>query len=72
MLCVMLRLFLNTSLLALILFASGCITIRHEIAPIHATIDINLRVAKELDDIFGDLDLNDDTMNYNEPVTKEP
>ncbi len=65
------RSILNTSFLVLVLFASGCITIKHEIAPIYATIDVNLKVAKELDNIFGDLDLNDATMDYTEPIIEE-
>ena len=48
---------------------SGCITIRHEIAPIHATIDINLKVDRELDNFFKDLDEQSDTLNYIEPST---
>lgn len=36
----------------------GCFTIKteHEVKPIHITVDVNLRVQKELDDLFGDLD----------------
>ena len=44
-------------LLATIMF-SGCLSVKtqHEIKPIHITMDINLKVDKELDDFFGDLD----------------
>jgi len=33
-----------------------------EVKPIHITVDINVRVAKELDSVFGDLDAADPTM----------
>lgn len=47
-------------------FGTGCKT-RHEVTttstlapieikPIHITIDVNLKVDKELDDFFGDID----------------
>ena len=50
-------------LLAMTIFAfSGCQT-RHEVQmapvevkPIHITIDVNVRVQKDLDDFFGDID----------------
>lgn len=29
---------------------------RHVVEPIHITIDINVKIDKELDDFFGDLD----------------
>ena len=29
---------------------------RHVVEPIHITIDINVRIDKDLDDFFGDLD----------------
>jgi hypothetical protein len=32
-----------------------------EVAPMHITIDINLKVDKALDDFFGDLDATDGT-----------
>ena len=37
-------------------FAAGCIRTTHEIKPIHITMDINLRVDRELDDFFGEID----------------
>ena len=44
-----------------LLMATGCRTrhevdMTHEIKPIHITLDINLKVDKELDDFFGDID----------------
>ena len=47
----------------LLLFGQGCYT-QHkvetvhkiEVAPMHITIDVNVKVDKALDDFFGDLD----------------
>lgn len=45
--------------------ATGCtrhqIAIEHEIKPIHITLDINLKIDRELDDFFGDIDEAADT-----------
>ena len=38
------------------LLATGCLHTSHEIKPIHITLDVNLKVDKELDDFFGDID----------------
>ena len=35
----------------------------HEIKPIHIVIDINLKVDRELDDYFGDLDASEDKLD---------
>ena len=35
---------------------------RHVVEPIHITIDINVRVDRELDDFFGDLDKAEEKM----------
>jgi len=61
-----------TFLLLLIISISlgGCITIKHEIAPIHATIDINLKIERELDNFFKDLDEQSDTLNYTQSNTE--
>jgi hypothetical protein len=48
---------------SLLLFAQACYT-QHkvetvhkiEVAPMHITIDVNVKVDKALDDFFGDLD----------------
>ena len=53
--------------LMLFLFAMGCQT-QHkvetvhkvEVAPMHITIDVNIKVDKALDDFFGDLDAAED------------
>jgi hypothetical protein len=43
---------------SLVFVSSGCMTVRteHRIEPIHITLDVNLKVQRELDDFFGDLD----------------
>ena len=38
------------------LLATGCLHTSQEIKPIHITLDVNLKVDKELDDFFGDID----------------
>jgi hypothetical protein len=37
---------------------SGCFSVKteHEIKPIHITMDVNLKVDRELDKFFGDID----------------
>lgn len=38
-------------------FTAGCkIKTEHEIKPIHITMDVNLKVDKDLDDFFADID----------------
>jgi hypothetical protein len=57
-------------MLALVLGVSpGCVRTNStvelkpvEVKPIHITVDVNLRVAKELDSFFGDLDAADPTV----------
>ena len=53
-----------------LLFASGCYTshkvdtthkVELEVKPMHITIDVNLKVDKQLDDFFGDIDQKDPT-----------
>jgi len=34
-----------------------------EVKPIHITIDVNVKIEKELDDFFGDLDEEEELMN---------
>ena len=38
--------------------APGCFSVKteHEIKPIHITMDINLKVDRELNNFFGDID----------------
>lgn len=55
------------------LFLAGCfnttheVKTEHEIKPIHITVDVNLKVNRELDDFFGDLDEQSTLIDYEEP-----
>lgn len=65
------------SVLMLFLFVLGCQT-QHkvetvhkiEVAPMHITIDVNVRVDKALDDFFGDLDAAEDQIQLPEEENK--
>jgi hypothetical protein len=48
---------------ALVVFGAGCMT-RHkiEVAPMHITIDVNVRVDKALGNFFDDLDAAEDKL----------
>ena len=57
------------ALAAMLLLQSGCST-RHEVQmapvevkPIHITIDVNVRVQKDLEDFFSDIDKADQKLN---------
>lgn len=57
-------------LLVAILFAPSACSTRHEVQvapvevkPIHITIDVNVRVQKDLDDFFGDIDKANQNLN---------
>ena len=49
--------------------APGCIRTKHDVnmnmkvEPIHITVDVNLKIEKELDDFFGDIDAADPTQS---------
>jgi len=66
-----------TVAVALLLMGAGCST-QHkvetvhkvEVAPMHITIDVNVKVDKALDDFFGDLDAAEDQLQPTEPVKK--
>jgi len=34
----------------------GFADVTHEVKPIHITLDVNLKIDRELDDFFGDVD----------------
>jgi hypothetical protein len=60
-----LRLISATAILASLLVGSGCIRIKSDpvrVEPIHVTVDVNIRVQKELDNFFDDLDSADSTI----------
>ncbi|MBI5307342.1 MAG: hypothetical protein HZB37_03150 [Planctomycetes bacterium] len=56
----------------------GCIQTKHEVAiapveiqPIHITIDVNVKIDKELDDFFGELDkLSENTTGTSTPTNE--
>jgi hypothetical protein len=57
------------ALAVVLLLQSACST-RHEVQmapvevkPIHITIDVNVRVQKDLEDFFGDIDKADQKLN---------
>ncbi|WP_309384289.1 hypothetical protein [Cerasicoccus frondis] len=53
---------------------SGCIQTEHKVEthhkidPIHITVDVNLKVERELDDFFGDLDQQSSLINEEPPA----
>lgn len=52
------------AMIILALMAAGCMRIQteHEVKPIHITVDVNLRVQRELQDFFQDIDAADPTL----------
>ena len=63
--------YLRASLALLCLLCAGCFSIKteHEIKPIHITVDVNLKVQKELDNVFAELDQASSTRTL-EPAAK--
>jgi outer membrane murein-binding lipoprotein Lpp len=62
------RLFLSAALLGSLLLG-GCLNVKTapiEVKPIHITVDVNVKVAKALDDFFGDLDKKSATITPEE------
>lgn len=51
---------LSLPLIALLL--GGCIHVKMDPIQVHATIDVNVKVDKALDDFFGDLDKKSTTV----------
>lgn len=54
------------SRLCLLCFAaalSGCIHVKMDPIQVNAVVDVNVKVDKALNDIFGDLDKNDASLN---------
>ena len=41
---------------------AGCVYTTVEVKPIHITVDVNVRVQKDLEDFFGDLDQKSTTL----------
>lgn len=65
------RLILLAGLLPLL---GGCLQVKTdaiEVKPIHITVDVNVRVERALDDFFGDLDRQSQTIALT-PETPRP
>lgn len=53
-----------------LLLLSGCLHVQTEpieVKPIHITVDVNVKVQRELDDAFGSLDASDPTLAKETP-----
>ena len=60
-------------MVSILFLMQGCRTehkVELEVKPMHITIDINVKVDKALDDFFGDIDKQDQTMSETKPQTK--
>lgn len=54
---------LSLMMLAVAILAGGCINVKPiRIEPIEITMNVNLRIAQELNDFFGDLDAQSQVM----------
>jgi hypothetical protein len=56
-------------LLACTGFFSGCIHVKLDPVHVHATVDVNVKVDRALDDFFGELDKKSTTIT---PVSGQP
>ena len=59
---------LRLTFLLIPLFAGGCVTVKTEpieVKPIHITVDVNVKVDRELDDFFGEIDRKSTTLTPN-------
>jgi hypothetical protein len=61
-----------------LLAATGCLTrhkvdMTHDVKPIHITLDINLKVDRELDEFFDEIDqaAASEAAPENEPIAEE-
>ncbi|MDF3059876.1 MAG: hypothetical protein K0R17_4091 [Rariglobus sp.] len=48
---------------------SGCIHVKLDPVQVHATVDVNVKVDRALDDFFGDIDKKSTTIN---PSANQP
>ena len=70
----MTKVFTAGLLLLVIAFGqSGCMSLKteHKVEPIHITVDVNLRMERELDNFFDDIDEADPTLTENQDKTEE-
>jgi hypothetical protein len=54
--------------LGCILLFGGCIHVKVDPVEVHATLDVNVKVDKALDDFFGDLDKKSTTLSTPSPA----
>jgi hypothetical protein len=54
-------------LLGCIALFSGCIHVKLDPVKVHATVDVNVKVDRALDDFFGDIDAKSSTINTPQP-----
>ena len=73
------KLILFLPFMAMISFSPGCIYTKSEvdvkpveIKPMHITIDVNVKVEKQLDDFFGDLDKKAETLSSKDTTDSVP
>ncbi|HBM16589.1 MAG TPA: hypothetical protein DD381_09655 [Lentisphaeria bacterium] len=69
------KIFIYFSLVSQVFLFNGCIYTKSEvdvkpveIKPMHITIDVNVKVEKQLDDFFGDLDKKAETLSAKDKV----
>ena len=57
---------MRPSVLLLLMFPvlGGCINVKMDPIEVHATVDVNVKVDRALDDFFGDLDKKSTTITY--------
>lgn len=46
---------------------AGCLHVKLEPVEVHATVDVNVKVDRALDDFFGDIDKKSTTINTSQP-----
>jgi hypothetical protein len=49
--------------LSCLFFFGGCLHVKVDPVEVHATLDVNVKVDKALDDFFGDLDKKSTTLS---------
>lgn len=54
-------------LLLTLLLLGGCLHVKMDPIQVHATVDVNVRVERALDDFFGDLDRQSTTLEREPP-----
>lgn len=52
----------NALIVACSVFLGGCLHVKVDPVQVHATVDVNVKVERALDDFFGDLDQKSATL----------